>query len=66
MVYRCEGGLHSDWMKEILKHCAIKIIGIVICDVPENTIVTDDILLEELFDGCGAYVCDRFCLNTHV
>jgi hypothetical protein len=63
MVYGCEGNLCSDLVIEILEHCIVKILGIVDYDVPGNAIATDDILLEELFDVCRAYVCDEFCLN---
>jgi hypothetical protein len=50
-------------LTEVLEHCIVKIFCIVDCDVPGNAIARDDILSEELFDGCGDYVCDRFCLN---
>jgi hypothetical protein len=63
MVYRCEGNLHFHLMIEIFEHHTIKILGIVDYDVSGNVIAADDILPEELFDGCRAYVCDRFCLN---
>jgi hypothetical protein len=63
VVYGCEGDLCSDLMAKILEQYAVEILGIINCDVLGNTITTDDILLEELFDSCGAYVCDRFCLN---
>jgi hypothetical protein len=63
LVYRGEGNLRSDLLTKILEHCTVKILGIVNCDMSGNTIETNDILPKELFDDCGAYVCDRFCLN---
>jgi hypothetical protein len=56
IVYGSEGDLHSDFKTEIQEHYAIKILGIVDCDVSGNAVATEDILAEELFDGCGAYV----------
>jgi hypothetical protein len=63
MIYRWECHLRSDLLTKILKHCIVKVLCIVDCNVPGNTIAANDILPEELFDGCGAYVCDRLSLN---
>jgi hypothetical protein len=50
-------------MIEIIEHYAVKILGVVDCDVSGDAIATDDVLPEELFNGCRAYICDMFCLN---
>jgi hypothetical protein len=63
VIYGCEGDLHSDLLAEILEDCTIKVPFVVDCDVVRDTITTNDILPEELFDVCGAYVCDRLHLN---
>jgi hypothetical protein len=33
MLYGYEGDLHSNLMTEILEYCAVKILGVVDCDV---------------------------------
>jgi hypothetical protein len=50
-------------MVEILEHCTIEILGVIDCDVSRDAIVADDILSEEFFDCCIAYVCDGLHLN---
>jgi hypothetical protein len=50
-------------MTEIVEHRAVKILGVMDCDVSGNAIAIDNIFSEELFDGCGADVCDRLNLN---
>jgi hypothetical protein len=63
VVYRCECDLRFDLLTEILEHCTIKVLCVIDRNVVGNAIVTDDILLEELFDCCRAYICDRLRLN---
>jgi hypothetical protein len=50
-------------LAKILQHVIIEILGVVNCHVSRDAIVADDVLLEELFDGCGAYISDGLCLN---
>jgi hypothetical protein len=63
MVYKCEGNLCFDLIAEILEHSIVEILGVIDFDVSRDAIAADDILLEEFFDGCGAYVSDGLCLN---
>jgi hypothetical protein len=63
MVYRCEGDLHSDLMVENLEHRIIEILGVINCDLSRDAIVANDILSEDFFYGCKAYVCDGLRLN---
>jgi hypothetical protein len=63
VIYRCEGNLRSNLLVEILEHWTVKIFGIVNCDVSRDAIARDDILPKEVFDGCRAYVCNRFPFN---
>jgi hypothetical protein len=63
VVHRCECNLHSNLLTKILEHCTVKILCAVDRNLSGNTIVIDDILLEELFDCCGAYICERLCLD---
>jgi hypothetical protein len=63
VVYRCEGDLRPDLVKEILEHATIKILGIINYDLLWNSIATDDVLPEEFFDGHRGYVGDRLHLN---
>jgi hypothetical protein len=42
-------------LTEILKHYAIKVLGIINCNLLRNPIAADDVLPEKFLDGCGAY-----------
>jgi hypothetical protein len=64
VVYKLKCDLRSHLLTKVLEHYTIKVLCIVDCDVPRNTIAANDILPEELFDGCGAYVCEMLCLNS--
>jgi hypothetical protein len=57
MIYGCKDHLRSDLLTKVLEHC------IVDCDVAQNAIVSDGVLLEKLFDCCRAYICDRIHLD---
>jgi hypothetical protein len=59
MVYRCEGHLNSDLLVKVLKHDIVKVFCIVDCNVARDAIAADDVLSEELFDSCRAYICDQ-------
>jgi hypothetical protein len=48
---------------EILEHGTIEILGIIDGDLLWNSIVTDDVLLEEFLDGGGGYVGYTLCFN---
>jgi hypothetical protein len=50
-------------MAEILEHGTIKILGVVDSDILWNSIVTNDVLLEEFLDGGGGYVGDGLLFN---
>jgi hypothetical protein len=63
VIYGCEGDLYSDLLTEILEHCTIKVLCIVYSDLSGNTIAANDILPEELLDGCEAYICDGLHLH---
>jgi hypothetical protein len=63
VIYRCECDLHFNLLVEILEHCTGEVLCIVHCDVSGNAVVIDDILSEELFDYCGAYICDGLRLD---
>jgi hypothetical protein len=63
VVYICECDLRSDPLTEILEHYTVEVLCVVDHNVTGNTVATDDILLEELFDCCRAYVYDRLCFN---
>jgi hypothetical protein len=64
VVHRCECDLCSDPLTEILEHCIIEVLHVVDRNVTGNTVATDDILLEELFDCCDAHACDRLHLDS--
>jgi hypothetical protein len=57
-----EGCLHPNLMAEILKHVIVKLLGIVDCDHSRNPKAVDDVLLEKLLNGCGAYAGDQLQL----
>jgi hypothetical protein len=63
VVYECEGDLHPNSMVEILEHSAIKILAIADRDLLWNSVATDDVLLEEFFNGGGCYVGNRLHFN---
>jgi hypothetical protein len=63
MVCRCEGNLHSDLVVEILEHAAVKVLSVVNYYLLRNSIVTNDVFLEEFFDGRRGYVGDGLRLN---
>jgi hypothetical protein len=63
MVYRRETNLHPDLMTEILEHAAIKVLGVMDCDLLGNSVATDDVLPENFLDGRGGYVSDGLCLD---
>jgi hypothetical protein len=46
MVFGCEGSLHINLVVEIIEHVTIEVFGIVNCDLLRDSIVTDNILLE--------------------
>jgi hypothetical protein len=46
-------------MTEILEHATIKVLSVVNYDLLWNSIVTNDILLEEFLDGSRGYVGDE-------
>jgi hypothetical protein len=50
VIQRCEGNLHSNLMTKIFEHCVVKVLHIVNCDMFGDTVGTNNILLEELFD----------------
>jgi hypothetical protein len=63
MVYICECYLCFNLLTKVLEHCIVKVFYNADYNVAGNIVTTNDILPEELFDGCGAYVCDRLRLN---
>jgi hypothetical protein len=50
-------------MVEILEHVVVELLGVVHCDVSQDTIAAFDVLPEKLLDGCGVYVCNELRLN---
>jgi hypothetical protein len=63
VVYRCESDLHFNLLVEIFEHCTVKVFCVINCDLSGNTVSTNNVPLEEPFDGGGAYICDTLCLN---
>jgi hypothetical protein len=49
VIYRCEGDIHLDLMREILEYGTIKILGIVDSDLLRNSTTTDDVLPENFW-----------------
>jgi hypothetical protein len=49
VIYRCEGDIHLDLMREILEYGTIKILGIVESDLLRNSTTTDDVLPENFW-----------------
>jgi hypothetical protein len=49
VIYRCEGDIHLDLMREILQYGTIKILGIVDSDLLRNSTTTDDVLPENFW-----------------
>jgi hypothetical protein len=63
MLYICECYLRFNLLRKVLEHCIVKVFCIADCNVVGNIVTTNDILREELFYCCGAYVCDRLHLK---
>jgi hypothetical protein len=49
VIYRCEGDIHLDLMREILEYGTIEILGIVESDLLRNSTTTDDVLPENFW-----------------
>jgi hypothetical protein len=50
-------------MTKIPEHGTIKILGIVNGDSLRNSVMTDDVLLEEFLNCGGGYIGYRLCFN---
>jgi hypothetical protein len=50
-------------MIEISEHCAIKIFGVIDCDLLRNSTMAYDVLPENFLDGCGGYIGYGLCFN---
>jgi hypothetical protein len=62
VIHRRECDLRFNLLVEILEHCIVKILCVVDCDVSGHAIAADDVLPEEFFDCCGAYISERLHL----
>jgi hypothetical protein len=63
VVYICEGDLRTYLVAEILEHAAVKVLGIVDCDLLWNTIAEDNVLPEKFLYSCRGHVSDRLHLD---
>jgi hypothetical protein len=63
MVYECEGDIWPNLMAEIPEHGTVKILGVVDHDLLWDSIVTNDVLPEEFFDGSRDYVGNGLRFN---
>jgi hypothetical protein len=63
MVHRCEGNLCANFVKEILEHVTVKILGIVNCDLLWDSVTTNDVLPEFFFDCLRGYIGDGLRLD---
>jgi hypothetical protein len=52
-------------LTEILEHYIVEVFHVVDRDVARDAIKANDILLEKLFDGRKAYICDQIA-STHI
>jgi hypothetical protein len=59
VIHRCEGNLCSDMLAKVFEHCAVKELYVVDGDMSGDAIAADDVLPEDFFYCCRAYIVER-------
>jgi hypothetical protein len=62
VIHQRECDLCSNLLVEILEHCVVEVFCVVDYNASRDTIAVDDILPEEFFYCCRAYIGERLHL----
>jgi hypothetical protein len=62
VIYRRERDCHPNLLAKILEHCTIEVLCVVDCNVSGDAVTVDNVLPEEFFDCCRAYIGERLLL----